>query len=56
MVVISIIPATQKVEIRRIAVQGQPKQNISELISELEAIVHICIPSYQRGRGRRIAI
>jgi hypothetical protein len=54
---ISIIPATREVEIGRIIVKGQPRQKVSEPLSQQvswEWWVRICNSSYAGGVGRRI--
>jgi hypothetical protein len=53
------IPATHEAEIRRVAVQSQPKQKVIEVpisTNQLCVMVHACHPSYEGGGGRRIAV
>jgi hypothetical protein len=55
----SIIPATWKEEIRRIAIQGWPRQKVNEtLISvyKLGMVVHACHSSYVGYVNRRISV
>jgi hypothetical protein len=53
-----VIPATQKVEIRRITVQGQPKQIGSKTPSQpiSWAVCHAYHSSYMAGINRRIIV
>jgi hypothetical protein len=37
---VSIIPATEEVEIRRITVQGQPRQKVSQTLSHSTKAIH----------------
>jgi hypothetical protein len=48
-----IIPASQEVEIGRIAVQGQPGQKVSK--TKLGIVVHSCNPNYA-AVGKRIIV
>jgi hypothetical protein len=55
----SVIPASWKVEIRRISVQGQPRQKVSKTpISTNKLGVVVCVydPSCARDKGRWIMV
>jgi hypothetical protein len=55
----SIIPATPKEEIRKITVQSQPRQKVSEApISTTKSgmMVKTCNPSYVVGTCKRITV
>jgi hypothetical protein len=55
-----VIPVVWEAEIRRIAIQGQPRQKVGEpllpiLANKLGLVVHVCNPSYL-ALGRRITV
>jgi hypothetical protein len=53
------IPATQKVQIGRIAVQGQPGQKVRAipiLAQKAGVVVCSCNPRYAGGKSRRIRV
>jgi hypothetical protein len=49
-----VISFTWEVEIRKIIVQGQPEQKVSETLSQKPSyvVVHACGPNYSGGRSR----
>jgi hypothetical protein len=49
---LAVIPATWKVDIRRIAIGGQS----GHLNKQVGMVVHIYNPSYLRGKGRQIMV
>jgi hypothetical protein len=54
-----LMPAIQEVEIGKTAVQGQPKQKVSETsisINKPGMVVSTYDPSYVGGRDRRITV
>jgi hypothetical protein len=53
-----IIPATWKVDIGKITVQGQPGHKKQDPIStnKLSIVVHFCNPSFTGGIDRRISV
>jgi hypothetical protein len=56
---ILVILATQEAEIRRIKVQGQHGQKVSEApisTNKLGMVVHLCNPNYTGDIGRRIVV
>jgi hypothetical protein len=53
----SVILATWEAEIRRIVIQGQPRQKVSEtpsLQKMLNVVVHTCHPIYAGSINQRI--
>jgi hypothetical protein len=55
----SIIPAMQKAEIRRIVVPGQPEQKVSEiptLTNKPSMVGHVCDLTYIGGGVCRITV
>jgi hypothetical protein len=62
MVVYSVIPATREEGIRRIRVQGQPHQKISESLlspistNKLGVVTCTCDPCYVGSKNRRIKV
>jgi hypothetical protein len=52
-----VIPATLETEIRRIEVQGQPRQKVrSHLNKKAEWVMYACNPSYEGDISRRIVV
>jgi hypothetical protein len=54
-----IVPVTQEVEIRRLMVQVQSMEKVSEtshLNNKPGMVVYACHPSYAGGMNRRIAV
>jgi hypothetical protein len=52
-----VILPTSKIEIKRIMVQGQPRQKVTETPKhKLSMVVQVCNPSYAESRGKKIAV